>query len=385
MSIERDRFLETLDHQSSFCGGKSPLSAKLLAAMRSDLSSGKASWFAKLEDAWQGRDFNTYYESRLLLLALLHYRALLGDERLKTVFPTCGGKSEHAEIVVIDYLNSAPQDFWDEMKDLRVQTNEPSRAVGWLLVACVGFCLRRTPFHLVDMGTSGGLNLIGDYLPRKFVLKKEDGGPAPEPEHWKDAPYPVLSRLGLDAAPRILSNREDRLWLKACIRSDDAERQARFDQTVELFLKLSLELAGPKLERCDFASMPEFIASKVRPHPEEGLLLFNSQATDFLSNTDYEQFKNGVAKTLRPWGDRGFWAELELPREQDSGFYQLTVHRLKNGKLESKVLATMAPHPKEVRLKSGWDFLAPLKPPRPPRNTREEPPKNLQPGRYKFP
>lgn len=277
-------------------------------------------------------------------------------------------------------MSIARNHLWNEMKDL----HDPSRAVGWLLVACVGFCSRRTPFHLVDMGTSGGLNLIADYLPRDWILKKENGDPAHEPEHWKDAPYPVLSRLGLDAAPRNLSNRKDRSWLKARIRPDDIERHLRFDQAVQLFLKLSLDLSGPKIQRCDFIDMPEFVASNIRPHPEEGLLLFNSQATDFLTGAEYRKFREGITKTLDPWGDRGYWAELEFPRGQSSGFYHLTAHRLKDGRLESRTLATMAPHPKEVRLKSGWDFLAPLEPQRPPRITREEPPKNLQPGRYKF-
>ena len=47
--------------------------------------------------------------------------------------------------------------------------------------------------------------------------------------------------------------------------------------------------------------------------------------------------------------------------------------------------APVSAQPKEVVILPGWDFLRPLGPVRPQRNTREEPPKTMEPGAYKFP
>lgn len=386
MSLERDEFLKALELQESYCEDRSPLYSRLFASLRCELSNGKSAWFERAATSWQDRAFTTPYEAPFLLLATVHFRALSGgDDTLRGAFPTCGGKAENAEDAVVGFLNSAPDDFWHDLKSRKLQTNEVSRSVGWLLVAATAFLRRGTPFHLVDMGTSGGLNLIGDYLPRRCAILDDHGEPSPEPDRWKDVPYPVLTRLGLDAEPRRLSDRLDRLWLKACIWADDDERHARFDEAVQLFLKLSLDLSGPRIERCQFADMPAFVSLKIRPHPEEGLLLFNSQATDFLADADYDRFIALVGKTLEPWGDRGFWVELELPRDKGTGFHQLTVHRIVKKKLAAKVLATCKAHPSDIRLRPGWDFLAPQSPVKGPRITREEPPKKLEPGRYKFP
>jgi len=385
MTIDRESFLQSLELQEVYCRERSPLYLRLFAALHRELSGGNPGWFDRLRECWKERAFTTPYEGPLLLMAAVHFRALSGgDDHLRAAFPTCGGKGEGAEDAVAGFLASAPDDFWSELARRRLQTNEASRSIAWLLIGCKAFMPRGTPFHLVDMGTSGGLNLIGDYLPRRCALLDEDGRPAPEPPRWKDLPYPVLTRLGLDAEPRRLSDRADRLWLKACIWADDAERHARFDEAAQLFVKLSLDLSGPKLERCLFTDMPAFVSFKVKPHPEEGLLLFNSQASDFLSDAEYERFATGVAKTLAPWEDRAFWVELEMPRGKGKGFHQLAAHRLVKGKLVSKVLATCKAHPSEIRLLPGWDFLAPLVRPKGPRITREEPPKDLKPGRYKF-
>ena len=386
MSLDRDAFLISLEQQAGYCKERSPLYERLLHALRRDLAQTSPAWFDRARESWRERSFATPYEAPLLLLAGVHFRALIGgDDGLRSAFPSCGGKEDDAEHAVLHFLSAAPDDFWTDLRGRRLQTNEPARAVGWLLVAASAFIPRAAPFHLVDLGASGGLSLIGDYLPRRCEIQDEDGRSSLEPTGWRQTPFPVLTRLGLDAEPRRLSDRLDRLWLKACIWAGDAERHARFDEAAQLFVKLSLDLSGPKLERCIFTDMPAFVSFKIRPHAEEGLLLFNSQASDFLGDEDYRRFSEGVARALEPWGDRGFWVELELPRGKGAGFHQLTAHRLVKGKLISKVLASCKAHPSSIRLKPGWDFLAPLAPVRGPRITREESPKRLEPGRFKFP
>lgn len=386
MALRRPLFLDQLEEQKAYCEGRSPLYARLLESLRKDLSEGEAAWFDRLARTWKYRPFETPYEAPLLLLACLHFEALDGEPRLQPVFPTCGGSAQSsAGDFVLEYLKGAPDAFWDRLGEARLQTNEARRSVGWLLTACVGFLTRGTPFHLVDMGTSAGLNLIGDYLERPWTLMRADGEPAEEPEHWRDMPYPVLTRLGLDARPIALEEAEERLWLKACVWPDDPARLERFARAADLFVKLARDASGPRLEMCAFEEMPRRASQRIKPHPEEGILFFNSQASDFLTGDEYQALTAAVAEALAPWEDRGFWAELELPRGDRKAFHELRVHRLIEGRLESRVLAMMTAHPSEVRLLPGWDFLRPLKPLQRPRFTVEDPVKTLEPGLYKFP
>lgn len=369
--MDRARLLSDLERQRKFTEGRSPLYHAFCAALQAELSAGDPPWLGRLLWSWAGRTFATWYEAPNILLASLHREALQGGLRLEPAS-------------MLRFLGSAPAAFWERLSSAPLQTNEAGRAPGWMLPACVAFLGQRLPFHLVDMGTSAGLTLIGDYLEREWVLKNDKGEDLEPPARYQDVPYPVLSRIGLDRRPRRLEDPEDRLWLKASIWPDDAVRLQRFERTTELFLKLAREANGPRLHACEFAAMPGWVASHIPPHPEEGLLLYNSQATDFLTDADYAVFREGVQRTLEPWGERGLWVEFEMPRGQQEAFHEITAHRVREGKFEATVLATLTSHPKEVRLLEGWDFLLPREPVQR-RVTIEEPEKQLKPGTYRFP
>ncbi|MBI4423618.1 MAG: DUF2332 family protein [Elusimicrobia bacterium] len=383
--MELRDFASCLERQERYAAGRSAVAGELLVALRRDLERAPGAWFPRLEAAWAGRRFGPYYEAPLLLLAALQREALAGRAPdLAARLPSCGSSKPGAGRAAVELLAGAPVSFFEALAGRRLQTNEPGRAVGWLLPAAVAFLTRGTPFHLVDLGASAGLTLIGDYLPRECSLLAADGTPAGEPERLRDCPFPVLSRAGLDARPRRLAEPEDRLWLKACIWPDHAERHARFDRAAELFLKLEKDQNGPRLHEADFSAMPDWIAGRLRPHPDEGLLAFNAQATDFLDAAAYGRLAEGLARVLEPWGDRALWVELELPRGGGER-HELRVRRWIGGRFESRVLAETSAHPRELRLRPGWDFLRPLAPPSPPRNTREEPARVLPPGTYRFP
>ena len=355
--IDRTSFLDGLARQRALCGKRSPLYASLLAALEAELSRGEPAWFERLLEAWKGRAFATSYEPPLLVLNLLHYRALLDeDDPLRAFLPDCGGRpGPSAAPAFLAALAEAPDAFWEDLRSRRLQTNEPGRAAGWMLAACRFFRPRRLPFHLVDLGTSAGLTLAGDHQTRETRLEREDGSPAPEPEGWTERPFPVLSRTGLDAAPRDVSNPLDRAWLKACIWPDEADRHARFEAAADLFLSLRRTPGGPRLARASFREMPAWIERHLEPTSEAGLLVYNSQAADFLDEKAYGELRSGLARALGPWGDRGLWAEVEMPRSTRSGFHELRAHVPRGPAFETETWATLTAHPRTVRILAAFE------------------------------
>ncbi|MBI3548103.1 MAG: DUF2332 family protein [Elusimicrobia bacterium] len=384
--MRRQAFLNYGKALSAYVGGKSPTYSEMLKAVLHSVEIG-APWFDRMARAWGGRTFTTDYEAPSLLLHQLHFAALAGEApQLRAIFPMCSGKwTDGSDRSVIDFLEAAPASFWDELKHRRLQTNDSGRAAGWLLAACAAFLPRNLPFHLADMGTSAGLTLIGDYLPRTFTLTTSNAEPADEPPHWRDVPYPVLTRVGLDRSPVDLFDDRQRAWLRACLGPDNEDGAQRFDAAAELFLRLRRDPKFLQLIACPFQDMPQSIAAAIAPHAQEGLLIYNSQATDFLDAAGHAALAAGVAKALAPWGDRGIWVEFEMPRDKSSRQHQLRVSRLIEGRFETRTLAQATGKPMELAVLTGWDFLRPLGTSAPPRNTREEPLKTLEPGTYRFP
>lgn len=375
--MDRPRFLTDAASQREFLKVRSPIYCRVLSSIEEELKQGEPEWFAHLMTAWKDRNFKTDYEAPMLLLHLIHREVL-------------AGKLEWA--TALNFLKTAPADFFARAQSAYLQTIEPARAIGWLLTACVGFLTRDTPFHLIDLGTSAGLTLTGDYWPREFKLLTSEGQPAEMPEHYKQIPYPVLSRIGLDARPVDISNAENLLWMRASIFPDAPDWADRLQKAAALFVSLKKEATGPRLHPVPFKQAANFIAKTIKPHPDEGLLIYNSQATDFLNDDDYKHLRDDLTAILAPWQDRAFWAEFERPREHRgalggsrAALHELRVHRLINGQLETRVLAKHTGRPLELQLIEGWGFLKPLFPVQPPRITREEHPKQLQPGIQKRP
>ncbi|MBI5203200.1 MAG: DUF2332 family protein [Elusimicrobia bacterium] len=382
--MERLDFRERVAKLLAYTADKAPQTAGMLRALEADLAK-ETGWFGRLAAAWKGRAFGPSYEAPLLLLAALHREALAGRApALAKTFPSCGGTEKGAGPAALAFLDKASASFFEALAGESLQTNEPARSAAWLLPACAAFLTRNLPFHLVELGTSAGLVLVGDYLPRSTKLALAGGDDAEEPPRWRDSPYPVLSRHGLDRRPRRVSKPEDVLWLKGCVWPHDLERLGRLEKAAALFAALEKEPSGPRLREASFAEMPAWIQANLKPHPEEGLLVLNAQAADFLSAAEYEALKDGLGAALKSWGERGLWIELELPRGSD-GEHELRAHRWIGPRFESRLLGRADSHAKTLRVEPGWDFLRPLGPVTGPRITREEPPKQLQPGLYRFP
>lgn len=132
------------------------------------------------------------------------------------------------------------------------QTNEVRRCTA-LLPAIWETGLSR--FHLIDLGTSAGLNLAIDryhyrwdgleWGPRApITLDCSLRGRAPAPEEIE-----VLSRTGLDLNPLDPSDPGDRLWLEALIWPEQTDRRQRLQAAFDMYPATDVDLvAGDAVE-----------------------------------------------------------------------------------------------------------------------------------------
>ncbi|HVL37127.1 MAG TPA: DUF2332 family protein [Burkholderiales bacterium] len=355
--MEHGRLIEALTRQGAYCEGRSPLYAEVLKALAEDAAEAPA-WVEALQAAWAKRRFAVDWEAAHLLMAGLHYWALRGEaEELAAVYPSCGGRGFDAGGAARAFLRRAPAAFWEQLREATVQTNEVDRSVAWMVAAVSLFGER--PFHLVELGTSAGLNLIGDHLPHECRFLAESGQPAAPPPRWARSPHPVITRTGLDLNPRRVAEPADRLWLKACVWADDSARLERLERALEIFLRLAPRAEGPRLVRCAFAQAPEWLAAHRPPVPGEALLVFNSIATVYLDDAAYAALRDGMARTLGAWGGRAAWVEYERPRSAPAAPLELAIHRpAAGGALDTQVIASGGPRPQELRLRRSGELCA---------------------------
>lgn len=134
----------------------------------------------------------------------------------------------------------------------RTQTNECRRCAALLPGIWEGPLDR---FHLVEVGTSAGLNLAldryryrwGDLVwgPESSVtIESELRGAEPRLRNIE-----VLSRTGLDLNPIDANDPDERLWLEALIWPEHHERRARLSAALEMIRDVPIEfVAGDALE-----------------------------------------------------------------------------------------------------------------------------------------
>jgi len=351
--MNRTRLLDALLRQRLYCETRSPLYFAILTALAADVREG-AAWLDSIEAAWRERTFAVEWEAPHLLLACMHACALRGEApELAAVYPSCGGAGPPGAAAAA-FLRRAGPAFWESLRVNLMQTNEVDRGLIWMMVAAPAFRRKDLPFHLVELGASAGLSLIGDHLSLRCRFTTALGKPAKPPPRWSK-PGRVLTRTGLDVKPRRLSDPADYLWIKACVWADDLARLARLERAAKLFIRLEETRSGPSLVRCGLPDAPEWLRARRRPRAGEGLMVFNCSSTAFLGDAEYARLRRGMIRALAPWNGRALWAEFEVPRAAGSGTHELSVHRLEGSRLHTRVLAAMAADPKEVRLLDGWE------------------------------
>lgn len=131
------------------------------------------------------------------------------------------------------------------------QTNECRRCAGLLPMIWHG---PHDEFHLVDFGTSAGLNLALDRYSYRWdgvtwgsgpvSIQAESRGRPPRPRDIR-----VLSRTGLDLSPLDPRSEDARAWLVALIWPEHHERRERLTAAIDELSRLEYDLvSGDALE-----------------------------------------------------------------------------------------------------------------------------------------
>ncbi|MGC2241000.1 MAG: DUF2332 domain-containing protein [Acidimicrobiia bacterium] len=175
------------------------------------------------------------------------------------------------------------------------QTNEVRRCVALLPLAMSSGFGR---FHLVDLGTSAGLNLGMDrYRYRWNQLTW--GGPSPITLTTESRGVdPVLSdieilrRIGLDLNPLDPNDPDARRWLDALIWPEQFERRSRLRAALEVIESVDVELvAGDALQ-----TLPSVLAGLPAGEP---LVLMNSYALMQLEDEERDRIAEIVSEGRR--------------------------------------------------------------------------------------
>ncbi len=178
------------------------------------------------------------------LLAAVHYLLLADPSHpLARFYPNLAGGAVDSGDPVPEFLAFCA-DHATELRELVAtrlpQTNEIGRAP--VLVAGFGQLPPGPRAHL-DVGASAGLNLMLDrlaYTDGHGVLGSSEVvlecSVRPEGRRLADGLPVIASRLGLDAHPLDLTDPDDARWLEACVWPDQADRFARLERAIELFL-----------------------------------------------------------------------------------------------------------------------------------------------------
>jgi hypothetical protein len=354
-----------------------------------------------LETGYRERTFEEpVIESTLLLTAAIHLMVLADlpeAQPISRFFATVGGSYEpdYDQDVLHQMLGGLylhpPVQLIDFLKRGRIQTNEVSRGVAWLLptLLLTAWADEDLPITLIDLGCSAGLNLAADAqswawsaadgertlnaepglepLIRQTIESGIEGdsllaalGPGP-----LRAPH-IIKRLGLDLFPIDLAavgpepGGDARLALRACIWGDHPERLARLDQAITRFLALD---PPAELQTADIISAAATLYERI-PSETRLVVIYNTTVTLYIPDAAYERLRQNVETCFRamPPHMRGLWFELELARPGESaipaGHYALKVHRLDpDGVLRMMILATTNAHPQHIRLTQRWEIL----------------------------
>jgi hypothetical protein len=241
----------------------SPMYGDLLDRVADDLDGG-----GPAADVLAGHEDDSGPSALALRLAGSVHRLVLERRagRLATFYPSVGGTWEpEAGWAAFRALLAEQPAAVREWLDQPPQTNEVGRAS-----ALMGGLLRlprelRLPVRLLEIGSSGGLNLLADRFryvePATGAVHGDPASPVVLDPAWRGeplAPWPdltVVERRGSDVSPVDVATPEGRLTLTAYVWPDQTARHERLRGALQLAERHPVTVeragAGDFLERVD--------------------------------------------------------------------------------------------------------------------------------------
>lgn len=309
----------------------------------------------RLERAWRERGFNAYYERPLVLLASLRTDAINTGHKHPLApalaFDAAPDVTAITRAAVLDAMTPDRLALWLMIATRRVQTNEVGRAVAWRWPAFLAGCNDGArPIALVDIGASGGLNLVADRVPEDWI----DGSGAPLPVVRKPR---IVARVGFDTLPLDFATDEDVSWARACIWPGELARLQRFDHAVRALRSLGPADAPLALQRLNATLVPARLPEVLRSIPGEAVLLvFQTVVREYMEPERRETYlramRSWVASTPR---GRVAWIELEIePGAPSEPPAAITAHVPDgSGGVSDLLLARCSYHPREIDVRKG--------------------------------
>jgi len=184
-----------------------------------------------------------------LFFGAVHLLLLAGTEHpLARFYPSLAGERalppEGAGPALVSFGRDHAAELAETIRTRLVQTNQVQRAIGLRLGLSVIADEVPGPVHVIEVGTSAGLNLrFGRYgyrlNGRRFgdpaspvQLAAECHGQQPEPD--LDRQPAIASVLGIDLQPVDPAERADRAWLQALVWPENHRQRALLTTALEL-------------------------------------------------------------------------------------------------------------------------------------------------------
>ena len=348
--------------QASYCDQLgSPFTALLCRVLGEGLDSSSEVERYILE--WQG-DPGAFGDSVPLRVAgILHYLVRAGrSPDLAQLYPPRASPEPGALLAAARGALLEQESLVREFLQFPPQTNEVGRSAalfaGWLEIATA----TRLPLSLFEIGSSAGLNLIGDRYAYRFgeacwAPRHEGLGVphAPQPGltitcDWTgrrpaiEAPLHIQSRRGCDRNPLDTVDLAQRERLIAYVWADQAERIERLEAAIGAMLAKPISI-----ERSDAA---DWVQRVVQPSSERGVtrVVFHSIVWSYLDRVSQQLIASHLAKIGATASiDRPLaWLRLELAGKDQPAELRLVLWPTG----EEKLLAHAHPHGRWVRWSS---------------------------------
>jgi hypothetical protein len=343
------RLDEEIAMQREAIRDRAPSYERALALLPSVLD-GPAGRF--VDAAWESRRFVAWYERPLLLLASLRFDALASGPEHPLHRGFAADEPDPAAVTadrLAAALDGARELVFACLAHRSVQTNETSRAIAWLWPAALaGASQGRRPLALADVGASAGLNLVADALPA--IWTAQDGSPVEVVREVR-----AVARLGLDPAPLDPLDRDDALWLRACVWPGERDRERRLDLALAAFRAARVRPDAPVLLPIAASNVPARLDLLSAAGADALVLAYQTLMRDYLQPADREEYEEGMRDWLatHPAG-RALWVELEPVGGGDALAAAIVAHvRGPGGGVRSIELARCGVHPSQLEVRRG--------------------------------